>query len=80
MESCVFPIYEVEDGKYRMTLEPPAKRRPVAEYLKGQGRFRHLTPDQIKAIQERVDIEYEMLMIKVNSSKSRGQIRAEQAK
>jgi pyruvate ferredoxin oxidoreductase beta subunit len=80
MESGVFPIYEVEDGKYRITVEAPAKRRPVAEYLKGQGRFRHLTPDQIKAIQERIDIEYEMLMIKVRNSKSRGQIRAEQGK
>lgn len=80
MESGVFPIYEVEDGKYRMTVEPPAKRRPVSEYLKGQGRFRHLTPDQIQAIQERVDVEFEMLMIKINSSKSRGEIRAEQGK
>jgi len=74
-ETGVFPIYEVEDGKYRFTLPLPVKRRPVGEYMKSQGRFRHVTPDQIKTIQERVDIEWEALMIKIESSRSRAEIR-----
>ena len=35
--------------------------RPVEEYLKPQGRFRHLTPELIGEIQERVNKEYEKL-------------------
>lgn len=68
METGIFPIYEIDNGKYRMTVEPPEKRRPVADYLKLQGRFRHLTPDQIKIIQERVDEEYEKLLHKIKCS------------
>jgi pyruvate ferredoxin oxidoreductase beta subunit len=79
LETGIFPLYEVEDGKYRMTVEIPEKRRPVQDYLKHQGRFRHLTPDQIQEIQERVDIEWETLMIKVNNSKSREELRAKRA-
>ncbi|MCK9363096.1 MAG: pyruvate synthase subunit PorB [Syntrophales bacterium] len=74
-ETGVFPIYEVEDGKYRFTMPVPEKRRPVADYMKTQGRFRHVTPDQIKVIQERIDIEWEMLKIKIESSKSHAEIR-----
>jgi len=80
LETGIFPLYEVEDGKYRMTVEVPEKRRPVQEYLKGQGRFRHLTPDQIQVIQERVDIEWETLMIKMRCSKSKEELRAPRAK
>jgi len=76
LETGIFPLYEVEDGKYRLTVEVPEKRRPVQDYLKGQGRFRHLTPDQIQVIQERVDIEWETLMIKVKHSRSREELRA----
>ncbi len=60
VETRVFPLYEVVNGKYRMTIEFP-ERRPVEEYLKPQGRFRHLTPDLIEKIQARVDNEYKRL-------------------
>ncbi len=80
LETGIFPLYEVEDGKYRLTVEVPEKRRPVQDYLKGQGRFRHLTPDQIQVIQERVDIEWEALMIKVKNSKSREELRTPRGK
>ena len=42
VETGVFPLYEVENGEYKMSLEP-AKLRPVKDYLKSQGRFRHLS-------------------------------------
>ncbi len=60
VETGVFPLYEVENGKYKMTLDFP-KLRPLTDYLKGQGRFRHLTPDVIEKIQERVKEEYATL-------------------
>ncbi len=63
VETGVFPLYEVVNGKYRMTHEFP-EHRPVDEYLKAQGRFRHLTPDMIERIQKRVDKEYKRLKTK----------------
>ena len=60
VETGVFPLYEIEDGKYKMSLEPP-KLRPVEDYLNLQGRFRHLSEDNIKEIQERVIKEYERI-------------------
>jgi len=68
VETGVYPLYEVERGKYRMTMEFP-KLRPVADYLQGQGRFRHLTPDLIGKIQERVTQEYETLKAKTQLAK-----------
>lgn len=47
-------LYEIEGGKINVTFKPP-KRRPVAEYLKLQGRFRHLTEEEIAEIQRMVD-------------------------
>jgi pyruvate/2-oxoacid:ferredoxin oxidoreductase beta subunit len=52
--SHVFPLVEIEGGeRWRVTRDPP--REPVEPYLKRQGRFRHLTPEQIAAIQVQVD-------------------------
>ncbi len=69
-ETGVFPLYEVEKGKYRLTVEPREELRPLEDYLKLQGRFRHLRPDQVKIIQDRVRLEYRKLLAKVEQSKS----------
>ncbi|TAL33139.1 MAG: pyruvate synthase subunit beta [Spirochaetes bacterium] len=60
VESCVFPLYEVENGEYYINYIP--EKIPVKEYLKGQGRFRHLKESDIGRIQERVDKEYSSLL------------------
>jgi len=60
VETGVFPLYEVEGGKYRLSIDFP-KLRPVEDYLSLQGRFRHLSPDTIKEIQDRVNREYAQL-------------------
>ena len=41
VETRVFPIYEVENGKYKINIFI-RKPKPLEEYLKLQGRFRHL--------------------------------------
>ena len=59
--SKIFPLYEVFDGEeYRITMEPDEV--PVGDYLKRQGRFRHLTDDDLDYIQERVDYEWKILL------------------
>jgi len=70
VETGVFPLYEVENGVYRLTVETPDPLRPVTDYIKAQGRFRHLTPDEIRTIQRRVNLEYRKLMNKVEHSLS----------
>jgi pyruvate ferredoxin oxidoreductase alpha subunit len=51
----IFTLYEIEDGKLKITVKPD-KFKPVAEYLKLQGRFSHLTDEDIEKIQHDVDI------------------------
>lgn len=60
VETGVFPLYEVEDGKYRLTMDI-SPLRPIQDYLSTQGRFRHLTEDMVKEIQGRVNKEYKLL-------------------
>lgn len=63
VETGIFPLYEFEDGKYKITHHID-ELRPVEEYLKPQGRFRHLTPELIETIQKRVIREYDKLKAK----------------
>jgi pyruvate/2-oxoacid:ferredoxin oxidoreductase beta subunit len=61
VQTKVFPIYEVENGEvWRLTRKP--KGLPVNEYLKIQGRFRHLKEADIKRIQANVDKEWDRLI------------------
>jgi len=53
VETGVFPLYEIENGKYRLTYNPEPLRH-VVDYMNGQGRFRHLTVKTISQIQEKV--------------------------
>ena len=64
VQTGVFPLYEIEDGKYKLNVNPP-RLRPVQEYLSSQGRFRHLSEEIVKEIQQRVDEEYAKLREKV---------------
>lgn len=64
VETGVFPLYEVEDGKYKLNIDLP-QLRPVQDYMKLQGRFRHLSEETIKEIQNRVSEEYAKLKEKV---------------
>ncbi|MCX5840309.1 MAG: pyruvate synthase subunit PorB [Deltaproteobacteria bacterium] len=68
VETGIFPLYEVENGKYRLTVEIPEPHRPVGDYLKLQGRFRHLDPADIAKVQALVDKEFRKLMHKVETS------------
>jgi len=63
VETGMFPLYEVENGAYKLTFDSP-KLRPVADYMKLQGRFRHLPPDIVEEIQTKVIEKYERLRAK----------------
>ncbi|MEW6658192.1 MAG: thiamine pyrophosphate-dependent enzyme [Thermodesulfobacteriota bacterium] len=63
VETGVFPLFEVVNGKYRLTVEVP-KMRPVQDYLKPQGRFRHLREKERDFIQKHTLAQYELLLEK----------------
>lgn len=63
VQTGVFPLYEVENGMYKMNVEIP-QIRPITEYFAGQRRFRHLSEDNIAKIQKRVELEYQKLLEK----------------
>ncbi len=54
VESGAYPLYEIEDGE-RLTINQAAPSRPIADYLKLQRRYRHLSPDQLESLQAEVD-------------------------
>jgi len=60
VETGVFPLYEIERGQYRLNVDFP-KLRPMKEYTKLQGRFRHLSEEMLQEIEKRVHQEYEQL-------------------
>lgn len=68
VETRFWASYEFEDGKYTVNYVPP-KYTPVEEYLKPQGRFKHLFANPygtkiISQIQQRTDLRWEKLLQK----------------
>jgi pyruvate ferredoxin oxidoreductase beta subunit len=66
VDTCFWPLYEIENGrKYKMTYKPKEKK-PITEWLKTQGRFKHLfkpgNEHLIKALQDDIDAEWEYLL------------------
>jgi pyruvate ferredoxin oxidoreductase beta subunit len=65
VDTCYWPLYEVEGGKWTINYDPKDKKKPVAEWLKPQGRFKHLFAPGNEALlarfQELVDQDWESL-------------------
>lgn len=64
-DTCVWPIYEVINGEYKLNYKPKEKK-PIIEWLKSQGRFKHLLRPEnetiVKQIQADVDKRWEKLL------------------
>lgn len=60
-DSGLFPLYEVEDGRYHITRRI-GELKPIDAYLARQGRYAHLTPEDRAGIQARVRAEWERLL------------------
>lgn len=56
----VYPLYEIHNGEYLVLRDNP-NPRPVEKYLELQGRFSHLSDQEIKTIKEHVDHNWESL-------------------
>ena len=64
-DTCYWPLYEVVDGKYKITYKP-AKKLPIEEFLRPQKRFKHMFKPgnewMIKEFQEEVDKRWNELL------------------
>ena len=65
VQTCYWPLYEVVDGKYKITYKP-AKKLPIEEFLKPQKRFRHMFKPgnewMIEEFQKEVDRRWDELL------------------
>jgi pyruvate ferredoxin oxidoreductase beta subunit len=65
VDTCFWPLYEVEDGKYKINYKPKEKL-PITDWIKPQGRFAHLFREEnhpiIGELQREVDRKWENLL------------------
>lgn len=65
VDTCYWPLYEVEDGEWKLTYRPKDKL-PIEEFLRPQGRFRHLFREEnshiIEELQANVDRKWKQLL------------------
>ncbi len=70
VETCVWPLFEVENGKWTINNKPDKK--PVRDWLESQGRFSHLLKPEnasvVEQIQSRVDKEWDTLLKRAEQS------------
>lgn len=66
-DTCFWPLYEIEDGEWKLNYKPKEKL-PITEWLKPQGRFKHLFKEEnaglIEDIQKHVDKRWNNLLKK----------------
>ncbi len=62
-ETNFWPLYEVEDGKYKVNYKP-ANKKPIEEFLKMQTKFKEVlkNKEEIKKIQEEIDNDFKELL------------------
>ena len=67
VETCYWPLFEVENGKWILNYEPK-KKLPIEDFLRPQGRFKHLfkkgNEHLIEQFQAEVDRRWEELQFR----------------
>jgi pyruvate ferredoxin oxidoreductase beta subunit len=65
VDTCFWPLFEVENGKWRLTYRP-RKKQPITEWMKVQKRFDHLfkpgNEELLKMVQVEIDNEWNKLL------------------
>ena len=72
VETCVWPLYEVDKGKYVLTAESKriaegtVEKKPITDWFKAQGRYKHMLSDRNKDLvaqaQAEIDRKWERLL------------------
>jgi pyruvate ferredoxin oxidoreductase beta subunit len=61
-QTKVTPLFEIMPGEPLKFSKKPANTKPLEEYLMIQGRFKHMSPEEIAEVQKWVDDEYDKLV------------------
>lgn len=56
VETCFWPLYECRNGKYWVNYKP-TKKAPVEDFLRMQGRFRHLLTESNRHLVEKIQAD-----------------------
>ncbi len=71
VETCYWPLFEVINGEWKLSYMPKNKR-PIEDFLKPQGRFKHLfkkgNEHLIVEIQADIDKRWEQLLVRCGES------------
>lgn len=72
VETCVWPLFEVVNGEYTLTGESAriadgkVEKKPITDWIKAQGRFKHLQQEKwepvVESIQKENDRRWESLV------------------
>ena len=64
VQTGIWALFEIENGEFK--LNPPSaslmdksKRKPLEEYLKDQGRFGQLSPEDVDELKHWIDASWE---------------------
>ena len=70
VDTCVWPLYEVEQGEWRLSYKP-RRKLPVEEFLRPQSRFNHMFQKgnewMIEEAQNYVDQKWERLLTRCDA-------------
>ncbi len=66
VQTGVFPLYEYENGEYRVTLEP--RMDDVEEYITMQKRFKHIDNTMVDSVRATITNKWKLLRQKVAHS------------
>lgn len=67
VDTAMWVLLEIENGLLRLTgrslsMARSGKKKPVSQYLKLQGRFKHVTPEQIDYLQGWIDKRWQRFL------------------
>ncbi len=67
VETGYWILYEAVHGKVTISsksrrYQDPAKRAPIEEWMKYQGRFKNITPELVKQLEEDIQFEWEEIL------------------
>lgn len=59
VDSCFFPLYEVEKGRTALSYDPElkGKKLPVSDWLSMMGRTKHLCSESYQAVRDAIQLE-----------------------
>jgi pyruvate ferredoxin oxidoreductase beta subunit len=64
VQTGIWPLYEIVNGKFELSspsvaLVDKTKRKPIEDYVKQQGRFDRIAPEDVEELKRWIDESWE---------------------